>query len=404
MKKYLFIPLLLIINLTYSQLPSYVSSNGLVGYWPFAGNANDISGNSNNGTVNGAALTTDRNGNANSAYNFDGVNDYIQVPHSSSISLIGDITMSAWVKTNGSNGQNYQPIISKRETYWKWEYSMALSYHNSIIHNTKLLAARALAMGNQEQGWSSTPYQQNTWEHWVVTISNSQMKIYKNGILDHTQAFSLVPVNQVCPLLFGKNTLVDNTEQFKGNIDDIGIWNRALTQQEISSMYYQTTNVNCLPNYVPTNGLVGYWPFCGNANDASSNGNNGAVNGATLTTDRNGVANSAYNFNGINDNISIPNSTSLSNMTRVINGAPISVIPAVNLNWNDTIFASINYENNVSLGAFAGYRFMEKFTLGYSYDVSTNNFNRYNGGIHSLFLNFRLENWWRADTHSNFTF
>jgi type IX secretion system PorP/SprF family membrane protein len=91
-------------------------------------------------------------------------------------------------------------------------------------------------------------------------------------------------------------------------------------------------------------------------------------------------------------------------LARVINGAPISVIPAVNLNWNDTIFASINYENNVSLGAFAGYRFMEKFTLGYSYDVSTNNFNRYNGGIHSLFLNFRLENWWRADTHSNFTF
>ena len=79
MKKYLFIPILLIINLTYSQLPSYVSSNGLVGYWPFAGNANDISGNSNNGTVNGATLTTDRNGIANSAYNFNGTSSYISV-------------------------------------------------------------------------------------------------------------------------------------------------------------------------------------------------------------------------------------------------------------------------------------------------------------------------------------
>lgn len=91
-------------------------------------------------------------------------------------------------------------------------------------------------------------------------------------------------------------------------------------------------------------------------------------------------------------------------LSRIINGAPISVIPAVNLNWNDTFFASINYEDNVSMGAFIGYRFMEKFTLGYSYDSSTNNFNRYNGGIHSIFLNFRLENWWSGDVHSTYSF
>jgi hypothetical protein len=51
-----------------------------------------------------------------------------------------------------------------------------------------------------------------------------------------------------------------------------------------------------VPNYVPTNGLVGYWPFNGNANDESGNGLNGIVTGASLTTDRNGAANSAYNF------------------------------------------------------------------------------------------------------------
>jgi hypothetical protein len=48
-----------------------------VGWWPFSGNAIDSSGNGNNGTVNGATLTTDRNAVANSAYSFDGVNDYI---------------------------------------------------------------------------------------------------------------------------------------------------------------------------------------------------------------------------------------------------------------------------------------------------------------------------------------
>ena len=60
------------------------------------------------------------------------------------------------------------------------------------------------------------------------------------------------------------------------------------------SFYTATAQV---PSNVPTNGLVGYWPFSGNANDEGGNGNNGTVSGATLTTDRNGNANSAYLFN-----------------------------------------------------------------------------------------------------------
>ena len=55
-----------------AQVPNYVPSNGLVGWWPFNGNANDESGNRNNGTVNGATLTSDRSGNANMAYYFSG--------------------------------------------------------------------------------------------------------------------------------------------------------------------------------------------------------------------------------------------------------------------------------------------------------------------------------------------
>ena len=64
------------------------------------------------------------------------------------------------------------------------------------------------------------------------------------------------------------------------------------------------------PSYVPSNGLVGWWPFNGNANDESGNGNNGTVNGATLTTDRFGISNKAYNFDGIDDFIDLQNLTS----------------------------------------------------------------------------------------------
>ena len=69
------------------NVPNYVPTNGLVGWWPFNGNANDESGNGNNGVVNGAALTLDRNGNVGKAYSFDGVDDYIQTLVSSNNNL-----------------------------------------------------------------------------------------------------------------------------------------------------------------------------------------------------------------------------------------------------------------------------------------------------------------------------
>jgi len=69
-------------NLFAQNIPSYVPTNGLVGWWPFNGNANDESGNGNNGTVNGAILTTDRFGNDGKAYSFDGVSNYILVNNS----------------------------------------------------------------------------------------------------------------------------------------------------------------------------------------------------------------------------------------------------------------------------------------------------------------------------------
>ena len=77
MKKLLFLLVICLSSNAFSQIPNYVPSNGLIGYWPFNGNANDESGTGNDGTVNGATLTADRFGNANAAYDFDGVNDNI---------------------------------------------------------------------------------------------------------------------------------------------------------------------------------------------------------------------------------------------------------------------------------------------------------------------------------------
>ena len=73
------------IQLIMAQIPSYIPTSGLAAYYPFTGNANDLSGNGHNGTVTGATLTTDRFGNPNSAYSFNGTSSYIYAGNISSL-------------------------------------------------------------------------------------------------------------------------------------------------------------------------------------------------------------------------------------------------------------------------------------------------------------------------------
>ena len=84
------------------NLPNYVPANGLVGWWPFNGNANDESGNGNNGTVSGATLTTDRFGLSNGAYSFDGISNKINVAHNSAFDFT-EFTISCWALSDGQN-------------------------------------------------------------------------------------------------------------------------------------------------------------------------------------------------------------------------------------------------------------------------------------------------------------
>ena len=102
-KLFLFFFLLFSIPSFSQGVPNYVPTDSLVGWWPFSGNANDLSGNGNNGIVNGASLTTDRFGNSNSAYNFDGVNDFIDVSYSSSLGIQQFFTSSMWIYMDGGN-------------------------------------------------------------------------------------------------------------------------------------------------------------------------------------------------------------------------------------------------------------------------------------------------------------
>ena len=133
----------------YAQIPT----NGLVAYYPFNGNANDESGNNNNGTVYGAKLTTDRFGKPNSAYSFDG-GSYIEVQNSSSLNPANSISITWWCyifKFNntystfisnwedlGNNKRSYSMVIDPTKNFLRSSFSNTGFNDNRINSSTSL--------------------------------------------------------------------------------------------------------------------------------------------------------------------------------------------------------------------------------------------------------------------------
>ncbi len=380
----------------FAQVPSYVPTNGLVGYWPFSGNANDESGNGYNGVVNGPTLTVDRFGSPNNAYSFDGINDFIQAPNYASNS---SFTVSCWVNMptynlnslgsndfiffgnhSGINNLNRNFLIGYRNFGSEYGFSTYIFNDNGI--NTF-----------QSYPINQTPPSVNSWHHFVSVFENgTYVKMYLDNVLFWTQAsnISQQTTRPSEPLFFGIG-VATQYDFLNGKLDDVGFWNRALTEQEINNLYNSSLpQTACLPANVPTTGLVGYWPFCGNANDESGNANNGTVNGATLTTDRFGNTNSAYNFDGINDNIGLGNffnytSFSISMWVKPGNQNGHAVIIDNNhASSNNWVFQTIsNFSNN-------GYNFINSNEVL----LSTNNWNHvilsYSLGVVRVYLNGNL--------------
>jgi hypothetical protein len=248
MKKKLLVLFLIGINILTAQVPSYVPSNGLVGYWPFNGNANDDSGNGNNGTVSGAILTTDRFGNSNTAYSFS--NSSILITNQFYNNGWTNYSICLWFLTVNKN-QSSQNIFNTSPhdgegfgynhankpnlfSHWKNE--------NPNIHSWNIFSANALVYN---------PTNNLTWYNLVIVKSGNIYSYYVNGVFDKSSTATISAINQLTGLRFGS---IGAAEYLNGKLDDIGIWNRALTQAEITGLYTtlgtsQTEAVNQIAIY-----------------------------------------------------------------------------------------------------------------------------------------------------------
>ena len=203
-------------------------AEGLVAYWPFDGNARDASGNGNDGTVNGATLTAGRDGSTNRAYHFDG-NDTITVADSASLrSPTNAISISVWLNPDTVVG-NTPLVLCKGTTkrqYGLWFYNNAFVEVNDSYGVTGLYVGAHLSPGLQA----------GVWKHIVVTWDGKTFKAYSDGIqFAQSAAEGIMDANEA-QLLIGADP-PGVCDYYKGDLDDLAIWNRVLTAEEVAQLY-----------------------------------------------------------------------------------------------------------------------------------------------------------------------
>ncbi|MES2216486.1 MAG: LamG domain-containing protein [Patescibacteria group bacterium] len=296
---------------------------GLVGWWTFDGstmgaNVGDSSGLSNNGFIFGQVATTTVSGKVGQAIFFDNVDDYVYVPYNASFDVgTGDFTVSAWVKTVGPQGSGQSAlgtIFSKDDG----------SGNGIVLNNNGPNGSnyvRALVGGVSVTG--SVSVNDNQWHHVVLTRRSGVICVYIDGVLS-ASASAPGDTNQTNRDIY---LGLEFTGPWlgAGAQDDTRFYNRALSDAEIRALYNTGvgSKLGAITHAAASSYLLGWWtldgkstpwssPTAGITLDSSGAGNNGTLTGmnsssATVL----GKVGQALAFDGVNDEVALPNITSL---------------------------------------------------------------------------------------------
>jgi len=212
-----------------------VSSDGLVAYYPFNGNANDESGNNHNGTVNGAILTNDRFGISESAYSFDGTDDYVIIPFDPVFDFNNqDFTITVWIKSEWTGSGYERRIINYGGSIYN---DYAINYLNDghvqiLIADTPYYIASTYSLADGIPHLIS----------FVRDNGNNTLRLYIDGQLDGSingGSGNMPHLQSNRRLTFGRKQRLNsqNDSYFYGGLDDIRFYKCVLSDLEIQELY-----------------------------------------------------------------------------------------------------------------------------------------------------------------------
>ncbi|MFH1001183.1 MAG: LamG domain-containing protein, partial [Bacteroidota bacterium] len=261
MKNLTFTFSLFIILALFSSAFAQNLNQGLVVYYPFSGDADDVSENSLNATVLGAELTSDRDGNANSAYFFNNYGDIIDIGDTAHFNFgQGSFSISYWFKTNAT--QAYMTVITNGTGGWASGFLAGLNWATG-----KVIFAVGGGIGNTINSIGiltvNNYYNDDTWHHVVNIVDqvNSIAMIYVDGIKQEIEKYdafgetggSLVNDNteldltgiQYKAIASHPSTTIGNSQYnqlFYGSLDEVKVYNRAITEEEVLLIHSGATN------------------------------------------------------------------------------------------------------------------------------------------------------------------
>ncbi|MDP4266890.1 MAG: LamG-like jellyroll fold domain-containing protein, partial [Bacteroidota bacterium] len=219
----------------YIHVGSPTIDSGLVAYFPFNGNAKDMSGHGNDATVFGATLTKDRFGNENSAYSFNGVDNYMRILQSSSLRNLSTATFSYWVKYQVASGQ-IASTISNGPDHNTYNEDGFYTYAGStgIQHNLGHWGGTIKTARVGYDALKALNYQSFTLV--TIVIDSNYIRSYRNGVLQQTTQRAGLNISRTdLDWYLGQSGL--NTYFMNGILDDIRIYNRAISDCEITELY-----------------------------------------------------------------------------------------------------------------------------------------------------------------------
>ena len=207
----------------------------LVAHYGFDGNANDSSTNQNHAELHGPTLTTDRFLNPNRAYQFDGVDDFIRIPASSVLDFeFGDFSFSFWLRYGSQAGgtHDYAAIFIK-STQFTGPYQGPTLFVDKPSSGGLLFRVTK----NHHLYSNVSDTNDNLWHHFVCIRQNNTIKVFIDGVLNAAAKIPAVNASNTAPLVVGANHQRQTSQNYEGAMDDLRIYSRALSADEIRQLY-----------------------------------------------------------------------------------------------------------------------------------------------------------------------
>jgi len=283
---------------------SVLHAQQIVAHYDFNGSAKDVSANANHASIHGASLTQDRFGRANQAFLFDGEKSYLVANNTAQLQS-PTLSVSFWVRADEIPAQGEVYILSNGGWQDRWKISLPshakpiwTTHATSCCSDLDIGDANALVVGE--------------WTHVVMIHDGTKDKIYANGVLANEKDAPGDLNTTTRPLGIGYDP-IDGDYFFNGALDEIIIYDAALSDVEVANLYADQSTAP-----VVTNDLVASYSFSGNLLDGSGYANHANGKDVSFIPDQFGFGKKAVHFDGVGSGVTASNSSHLNSATTTV--------------------------------------------------------------------------------------